>query len=141
MLKISTAPHFYSPVDTRLIMRDVIIALAPAGLAAVALFGMAALIPMVTAVAGCVLFEYVCSKWWLKTTPSTRDLSAVVTGLLLAYNLPCNMPVWTAFSSSSSRAMPAFTESSGSIETTLPSLMPHLIKHVASQQPLLWHVV
>ena len=38
MLKISTAPHFYSPVDTRLIMRDVIIALAPAGLAAVALF-------------------------------------------------------------------------------------------------------
>lgn len=56
MLKISTAPHFYSPVDTRLIMRDVIIALAPAGLAAVALFGMAALITMVTAVAGCVLF-------------------------------------------------------------------------------------
>ena len=94
MLKISTAPHFYSPVDTRSIMRDVIIALAPAGLAAVALFGMAALITMVTAVAGCVLFEYVCSKWWLKTTPSTRDLSAVVTGLLLAYNLPCNMPVW-----------------------------------------------
>lgn len=94
MLKISTAPHFYSPVDTRLIMRDVIIALAPAGLAAVALFGMAALITMVTAMAGCVLFEYVCSKWWLKTTPSTRDLSAVVTGLLLAYNLPCNMPVW-----------------------------------------------
>ena len=38
MLKISTAPHFYSPVDTRSIMRDVIIALAPAGLAAVALF-------------------------------------------------------------------------------------------------------
>lgn len=94
MLKISTAPHFYSPVDTRLIMRDVIIALAPAGLAAVALFGLAALVTMVTAVAGCVLFEYVCSKWWLKTTPSTRDLSAVVTGLLLAYNLPCNMPVW-----------------------------------------------
>ena len=74
MLKISTAPHFYSPVDTRSIMRDVIIALAPAGLAAVALFGMAALITMVTAVAGCVLFEYACSKWWLKTTPSTRDL-------------------------------------------------------------------
>ena len=62
MLKISTAPHFYSPVDTRSIMRDVIIALAPAGLAAVALFGMAALITMVTAVAGCVLFEYVCSN-------------------------------------------------------------------------------
>ena len=94
MLKISTAPHFYSSVDTRSIMRDVIIALIPAGLAAVALFGMAAVITMATAVAGCVFFEYAGSKWWLKTPPATRDLSAVVTGLLLAYNLPCKMPVW-----------------------------------------------
>lgn len=94
MLKISTAPHFYSSVDTRSIMRDVIIALIPAGMAAVALFGMAAVITMATAVAGCVFFEYAGSKWWLKTPPATRDLSAVVTGLLLAYNLPCNMPIW-----------------------------------------------
>ncbi len=94
MLKISTAPHFYSPVDTRSIMRDVIIALIPAGLVAVALFGIAALVTMGTAVAGCVLFEYIGSKWWQKTAPATHDLSAVVTGLLLAYNLPCNMPVW-----------------------------------------------
>lgn len=94
MLKISTAPHCYAPTDTRQIMRDVIIALVPAGIAAVILFGLAALITMATAVAGCVFFEYACSRWWLKTAPSTNDLSAVVTGLLLAYNLPCNMPVW-----------------------------------------------
>lgn len=94
MLKISTAPHFYAQADTRTIMRDVIIALAPAGLVAVALFGLTALITLVTAIAGCVLFEYASCRWWLKTKPSTNDLSAVVTGILLAYNLPCNMPVW-----------------------------------------------
>lgn len=94
MLKISTAPHFYSSTDTRSIMRDVIIALLPAGAVAIALFGIAALTTLVTAVAGCVFFEYASTKWWFKQPPATRDLSAVVTGILLAYNLPCNMPVW-----------------------------------------------
>lgn len=94
MLKISSAPHFHSPTNTHTIMRDVIIALMPAGAVAIALFGIAALITLVTAVAGCVLFEYACCKWWLKTAPTTGDLSAAVTGILLAYNLPCNIPVW-----------------------------------------------
>ncbi len=94
MLKISTAPHFYSSTDTRSILRDVIIALLPAGAVAIALFGIAALTTLVTAVAGCVFFEYASTKWWFKQPPATRDLSAVVTGILLAYNLPCNMPVW-----------------------------------------------
>ncbi len=94
MLKISTAPHFYSSTDTRSIMRDVIIALLPAGAVAIALFGITALTTLITAVAGCVFFEYASAKWWFKQPPATRDLSAVVTGILLAYNLPCNMPVW-----------------------------------------------
>lgn len=94
MLKISTAPHCYAKADTRSIMRDVVIALLPAGAVAVALFGLAALVTIVTAVAGCVFFEYACCRWWLKTKPTTGDFSAVVTGLLLAYNLPCNMPLW-----------------------------------------------
>ncbi len=94
MLKVSTAPHIYSKTDTRTIMRDVIIALVPAGIAAIILFGLNALITIVTAVAGCVFFEYAACRWMLKTSNSTTDLSAVVTGLLLAYNLPCNMPIW-----------------------------------------------
>ena len=51
------------------------------------------------------------------------------------------MPVCTASSLSSSRATPAFTESSGSMETIFPSFTLHLMRQVASQQPLLWHVV
>ena len=94
MLKVSTAPHIYSKKNTTAIMRDVIIALTPAGLAALVFFGLNAVITIVTAVAGCVFFEYAACRWLLKIPATTFDLSAVVTGLLLAYNLPCNMPVW-----------------------------------------------
>ena len=94
MLKISTAPHLYSATDTRSIMRDVIIALIPAGLVAVSFFGLAALTTLITSIAGCLVFEYICCQWLFKTPNTTKDLSAVVTGILLAYNLPCNMPVW-----------------------------------------------
>ena len=94
MLKISTAPHINSPQDTRSIMRDVIIALMPALAAALLFFGLSALVVVLTAVAGCVAFEYLACRYILKIPPTTGDLSAVVTGLLLAYNLPSNMPVW-----------------------------------------------
>ena len=94
MLKISTAPHINSPQDTRSIMLDVIIALLPALAAALLIFGLSALIVVLTAVAGCVAFEYLTCRYVLKTAPTTGNLSAVVTGLLLAFNLPSNMPVW-----------------------------------------------
>jgi len=94
MLKVSTAPHFYAPTNTRRIMLDVIIALLPAGVVALMLFGLSALVTMVTAVAGCVAFEYLSCRLLLKSNSTAGDLSAIVTGLLLAYNLPCNMPVW-----------------------------------------------
>lgn len=94
MLKVSTAPHVYAPTSTASIMRDVIIALIPAGVAAVLFFGLNALITILTAVAGCVVLEYACCRWLLKVKPSTSDYSAIVTGLLLAYNLPADMPVW-----------------------------------------------
>lgn len=94
MLKISTAPHMNSPLTTRVIMRDVIIALAPAIIVAIMFFGISALQVMLTAVAGCVAFEYLTCRYLLKTQPTTRDLSAVITGLLLAFNLPSNMPIW-----------------------------------------------
>lgn len=93
MLKISTAPHAQTSTDTRRLMRDVVIALIPAALAAVLFFGLNALIVILTSVAACVFFEYAVCRWWFKTQNTTGDFSAVITGLLLAYNLPSSMPV------------------------------------------------
>lgn len=94
MLKVSTNPHMLSPRRTPAIMLDVVIALMPAAITAVLFFGVDALRVMLTSVAGCVLFEYLACRYWLKTANSTRDYSAIITGLLLAYNLPSSMPSW-----------------------------------------------
>lgn len=93
MLKISTTPHMQSSVDTRRIMLDVVIALMPAALTAVLFFGVNALIVMATSVAACVFFEYAACKYWFKCANTACDFSAVITGLLLAFNLPSSMPV------------------------------------------------
>ncbi len=94
MLKISTAPHINSPVTAQSIMRDVIIALCPAILVALLFFGVGALKVIVTSVAACVLFEYLICRYLLKINNTTTDYSAIITGILLAFNLPSNMPVW-----------------------------------------------
>lgn len=94
MLKISTNPHMQAPRTTRDLMLDVVIALMPAAAAAVLFFGIDALRVILTSVAACVLFEYLACRYWLKTGNTTRDFSAVITGLLLAYNLPSSMPCW-----------------------------------------------
>ena len=75
-------------------MYGVIIALIPALAASLWYFGLGALIVTLTAIAACVLIEYIIQKFILKTSPSISDGSAAVTGLLLAFNLPSNMPVW-----------------------------------------------
>lgn len=93
MLKISTTPHFQTQVNTRQIMLDVIIALLPAALAAVLFFGVNALLVILTSVASCVFFEYAVCRWGLKSANTTHDLSAIITGLLLAYNLPSSIPL------------------------------------------------
>lgn len=94
MLKISTNPHMQTSRNTRAIMLDVIIALIPAAIAAVLFFGIDALRVILTSVAACVMFEWIACKYWLKTQNTTTDLSAVITGLLLAFNLPAEMPCW-----------------------------------------------
>lgn len=94
MLKISTAPHLNSPLSSRGIMLNVIIALLPALIVALLVFGLAALEVIVTSVAGCLAFEYLICRYLLKTAPTTNDLSAIITGLLLAFNLPAGMPAW-----------------------------------------------
>lgn len=94
MLKISTAPHFQTKQDTQSIMRDVIIAMIPAMAASVILFGLSALVVILTSIAACVIFEYLFNKYLFKKGNTVTDLSAVVTGMLLAFNLPSSMPLW-----------------------------------------------
>ena len=94
MLKISTAPHLGSKITVPTIMQDVIIALMPALIVAIMFFGLDALTVILTSVASCVLVEYLISKYLLKTKNTILDKSAIITGLLLAYNLPCTMPIW-----------------------------------------------
>lgn len=94
MLKISTAPHLSSAADTKTLMRDVVIALMPATLVAIAFFGIGALKVILTSVAGCVLCEYLIVKYLLKKPSTIGNYSAIITGLLLAFNLPSTMPAW-----------------------------------------------
>ena len=93
MYKISTAPHVNSKQTTQKIMRDVILSLSPAIFVALIMFGINALIVLVTSICSCVTFEYLMARKF-KLGNTATDLSAVVTGILLALNLPATMPVW-----------------------------------------------
>ena len=92
-LTVSASPHVRSADTTTGIMRDVIIALITAEIAAVIVFGWRALAVILVSVASCVLAEYLSRKA-MKRDNTIGDLSAVVTGLLLAYNMPANIPIW-----------------------------------------------
>ena len=95
MLKVSSSPHVRSKDTTDRIMLYVIIALLPTSLFGVFNFGYRALILMVVTILSCMLSEWVFEK--ITKRPNTlNDLSAVVTGLLLALNLPVSLPYWQA---------------------------------------------
>ena len=91
---VSPAPHFHSGDSVRKNMLLVIIALLPAYAVSVWQFGLGALITTAISVAACVLFEWLIAKYLLKQKSTIGDLSAVLTGLLLAFNLPSNLPWW-----------------------------------------------
>ncbi len=95
LFHVSAAPHSRSPITTKSIMRDVILALVPAGIFGIYNFGINALTVIVVTIAACVLTEYLYCKF-MKKTNTIGDYSAVVTGLLLAYNLPAGFPLWMA---------------------------------------------
>lgn len=92
-LTVTSSPHAKGKATITSIMLDVIIALIPASLAGVYYFGFRALAVILTSVAASVLAEYVYEKV-TKRYISVKDLSAVVTGLLLALNLPVTIPLW-----------------------------------------------
>ena len=93
-LIISPAPHIHSGDSVSKNMTGVIIALVPALLVGLYFFGLGALIVTLTAVVSCVAFEYLIQRYILKTETSILDGSAALTGLLLAMNLPSNLPLW-----------------------------------------------
>jgi electron transport complex protein RnfD len=94
ILNVSPSPHQQSPETTRRLMYGVVVALIPALAASIYYFGMGAIIVTLTSVLSCVAVEYLIQKFILKVKPSISDGSAIVTGLLLAFNVPSNLPVY-----------------------------------------------
>ena len=94
-LSMSSSPHIRSDASTSKIMRDVLIALLPASLAGVYFFGLDAALTIIVCVVSSVAFEYLARRI-LKRSNTLSDLSAAVTGLLLALNLPPAIPKWMA---------------------------------------------
>ena len=93
MLHLTVSPHIHCGKSTSTIMRDVLIALAPAAIAGTVIFGLRALLLIAVCVGSAVLFEALFNIL-TKKEQTIGDLSAAVTGLLLALNVPANTPVW-----------------------------------------------
>lgn len=93
-LTISSSPHVHSPVTTKTIMRDVLIALAPALIGSICFFGFRSLMVTLVSVAACVFFEWAYCRITKKHC-KVFDLSACVTGVLLAFVCPVTIPYWT----------------------------------------------
>ncbi len=91
---VSASPHVHSDRTSKKLMYDVVIALIPAFIVSIYVFGIGALIVTSVAVISCLLFEYLIQKYLLKTAVTITDGSALITGILLAFNLPSNLPVW-----------------------------------------------
>lgn len=94
-LTVTASPHRRDNVSTQKIMLMVIIALLPSVVASAIYFGFRAILLIAICVATCVLTEFVCRKL-MKRNQTISDLSACVTGILLALNLPVTLPIWEA---------------------------------------------
>ncbi|MDP4152133.1 MAG: RnfABCDGE type electron transport complex subunit D [Bacillota bacterium] len=93
LLTVTSSPHIRSEENTHSIMTDVIIALMPPLVAAMYFFGYRALLHTLVGVVSCILFEYITRRI-MKRNNTIGDLSAVVTGILLAYNMSVSAPLW-----------------------------------------------
>lgn len=95
ILTVSGSPHVHGKMSTNKIMWNVVLALLPALLVSIYFFGWNVLLLTCASVAACLLFECLIQKYLLKGDMSTvYDGSAVVTGILLAFNVPSNLPIW-----------------------------------------------
>jgi electron transport complex protein RnfD len=93
-LIVSLSPHAHGTDSVERNMYGVIIALVPALLVSFLYFGVGSAIVCASSVAACVFFEWAITKYMLKRQPMITDGSAILTGLLLGFNLPSNIPVW-----------------------------------------------
>ena len=93
-LIVSLSPHAHGTDSVERNMYGVIIALVPALLVSFLYFGVGSAIVCASSVAACVFFEWAITKYMLKRQPTITDGSAILTGLLLGFNLPSNIPVW-----------------------------------------------
>jgi electron transport complex protein RnfD len=93
LINIAPSPHVAGDYSVKKIMYGVVLALMPALAASIYFFGMGAIIVTLVSIISCVGFEYLIQKYIIKTTPSISDGSAVLTGLLLAFNVPSNLPL------------------------------------------------
>ena len=93
-LTVSGSPHVQNSQTTKTIMWNVVVALIPALLVGIYYFGLSALAVTLTAVASCLFFEWAIQRFILKGEVTITDGSAVITGVLLAFNLPSNIPLW-----------------------------------------------
>ena len=96
-LLVSPSPHLHTKTSTKSLMRDVVIALLPAVLVSVLFYGWSELLVLGVSVASCVLLEFLITKYLLKGACTIGDWSAVITGVLLALNLPATTPWWVVF--------------------------------------------
>jgi len=94
-MTVSPAPHIHGGATAGRIMLDVVLALLPALIASIAIFGARAALVTAVCVASCVFFEWAYQRL-MKKPVTVSDLSACVTGLLLAFNLPVGIPLWQA---------------------------------------------
>lgn len=96
-LLVSPSPHIHAKDSTKSLMLDVVIALIPAVICSVVFYGWQELLVLGVSVASCVLLEWAITKYMLKKPSTIGDLSAVITGILLALNLPYTTPWWVVF--------------------------------------------
>ena len=94
LLTVSPSPHVHSSESTQKIMYRVVYAMIPALAWSVFVFGFDALRVTLIAVAACLAFEYLIQKYLMKVKPTVTDGSALITGVLLAFNVPSNLPWW-----------------------------------------------
>jgi len=94
LLTISGSPHVHDSQSVSKIMYGVIFSLIPALLASFYFFGLSAIVLMLTAVVGCMAVEFVIQKYLIKGPLTVFDGSAIITGILLGFNLPANLPLW-----------------------------------------------
>ncbi len=94
LLVVSPSPHVHSGNSTPRLMYNVVLALIPALAVTLFYFGIGALVVTSISILSCLTFEFLIQKFMLKVKPSITDGSALVTGLILAFNLPSNLPWW-----------------------------------------------